>query len=151
MVRPRDRRVEAAAGQDVTQQDQCRPARTAVTSQMPAQAQAEGTISESFARTLCQWSDKLPEDCRDAADTILAGTARSGTDLRDLAEIAGEMDARSRPDTPDSDPAGEFDDRSLRLDTTFGTSPAATYKQPGTYFHALLTGMQPSSHRSPAR
>ena len=30
------------------------------------------------------------------------------------------MDARSRPDTPDSDPAGEFDDRSSRLETTFG-------------------------------
>jgi hypothetical protein len=82
-----------------------------------AQALAEGTISESFARTLCQWSDKLPEDCRDAADTILVGAARSGMDLRDLAELAGEMDARSRPDTPDSDPDGEFDDRSLRLDT----------------------------------
>jgi Domain of unknown function (DUF222) len=79
-----------------------------------------GAISESFARTLCQWSDKLPDDCRDAADTILVGAARSGTDLRDLAELAGEMDARSRPDTPDSDPGGEFDDRSLRLETTFG-------------------------------
>ena len=85
-----------------------------------AQALADGAISESFARTLCQWSDKLPEDCRDAADTILVGAARSGTDLRDLAELAGEMDARSRPDTPDSDPGGEFDDRSLRLETTFG-------------------------------
>ena len=41
-------------------------------------------------------------------------------DLRDLAELAGEMHARSRPDTPDSDPDGEFDDRSVRLETTFG-------------------------------
>ena len=41
-------------------------------------------------------------------------------DLRGLAELAGEMPARSRPDTPDSDPDGEFDDRSVRLETTFG-------------------------------
>ncbi len=41
-------------------------------------------------------------------------------DLRDLAELAGEMHARSRPDTPDSDPDGEFDDRSVRLEATFG-------------------------------
>ncbi|MGP7998460.1 MAG: DUF222 domain-containing protein [Streptosporangiaceae bacterium] len=85
-----------------------------------AQALAEGEISESFARTVCQWSDKLPADCRDAADTILVGAARAGMDLRDLAELAGEMHARSRPDTPDSDPDGEFDDRSVRLEATFG-------------------------------
>ena len=85
-----------------------------------AQALAEGEISESFARTVCQWSDKLPADCRDAADTILVGAARAGMDLRGLAELAGEMHARSRPDTPDSDPDGGFDDRSLRLETTFG-------------------------------
>src|SRR5260370_30589427 len=30
------------------------------------------------------------------------------------------MGARSRPDTPDRDPDGEFDDRSVRLETTFG-------------------------------
>jgi hypothetical protein len=85
-----------------------------------AQALAEGEISESIARTVCQWTDKLPEDCRDDADTILVGAARAGMDLRDLAELAGEMDARSRSDTPDSDPDGEFDDRSVRLETTFG-------------------------------
>jgi hypothetical protein len=53
-----------------------------------AQALAEGEISESFARTLCQWSDKLPADCRDAADTILVGAARAGMDLQGLAEMA---------------------------------------------------------------
>jgi Domain of unknown function (DUF222)/HNH endonuclease len=85
-----------------------------------AQALAEGEISESIARTVCQWTDKLPEDCRDDADTILVGAVRAGMDLRDLAELAGEMDARSRSDTPDNDPDGEFDDRSVRLETTFG-------------------------------
>jgi len=47
-------------------------------------------------------------------------------DLRGLAELAGEMDSRSRPDTPNSDPDGEFDDRSVRLEITFGRpGPAA--------------------------
>jgi hypothetical protein len=88
--------------------------------QMPVQTQAEGEISESFARTVCLWTDKLPEDSPDTADRILVGAATAGMDLRGLAELAGEMDARSRPDTPDRDPAGEFDDRSVRLETTFG-------------------------------
>jgi hypothetical protein len=87
---------------------------------MPVQALAEGEISESFARTVCLWTDKLPEDSRDTADRILVGAAAAGMDLRGLAELAGEMDARSRPDTPDRDPAGEFDDRSVRLETMFG-------------------------------
>ena len=26
---------------------------------------AAGEMSESYARTICQWTDKLPEDCRD--------------------------------------------------------------------------------------
>jgi hypothetical protein len=94
--------------------------RRAATHPEIAQALAEGEISESFARTVCQWTDKFPENCRDAADTILVGAARAGMDLRGLAELAGEMDARSRPDTPDSDPDGEFDDRSVQLETTFG-------------------------------
>src|SRR5580704_5721036 len=35
-------------------------------------ALAEGTVlSESMARTICQWTDKLPADCRDTADGIL--------------------------------------------------------------------------------
>ena len=33
-------------------------------------ALAAGEVSESFARTMCQWTDKLPEDCREGADTI---------------------------------------------------------------------------------
>jgi hypothetical protein len=49
-----------------------------------AEALAAGEMSESFARALCQWTDKLPEDCLDAADEILVAAARAGMDLRDL-------------------------------------------------------------------
>ena len=40
-------------------------------------------------------------------------------DLRDLAGLAEEIYARSRPDTPDDSPDDGFDDRSVRLETTF--------------------------------
>jgi hypothetical protein len=85
----------------------------------PVVAQALGEISESFARTICQWTDKLPEDCREDADTILVTAARSRMDLRDLAGLAGEIYARSLPDTPDDGQDDGFDDRSVRLETTF--------------------------------
>ena len=64
-------------------------------------ALAEGHIlSESVARRICQWTDKLPEDCRLAADAILIVAAKAGADLRGLAELAAEIYARSLPDTP---------------------------------------------------
>src|SRR5258707_17987 len=60
---------------------------------------AAGDISESFARTVCLWTDKLPSASRDAADGILMGAAKSGLGLRDLAVLASEMLARSwQPD-----------------------------------------------------
>jgi len=83
-----------------------------------AEALAAGEISESFARTLCQWTDKLPEDCRETADAILAGAAKTGMGLRDLAELAAEILARSRSDA-DSDPDDGFEDRAVKLETTF--------------------------------
>ena len=84
-------------------------------------ALAEGHIlSESAARTICKWTDKLPEDCRPAADAILILAAKTGADLRGLAELAAEIYSRSLPDTPDDDPGETFEDRSVRLETTFG-------------------------------
>jgi hypothetical protein len=81
---------------------------------------AAGELSESWARLICGWTDLLPEDCRDNADAILAGAARGGLDLRDLAELAAEMQARSQPGTCDDDNPGlKFEDRSVRLETTF--------------------------------
>ena len=85
-----------------------------------AQALADGDISESVARTICKWTDRLPEDCRTTADEILIAAAKTGMDLRDLAGLAEEIYARSPTDTPDDDPDDGFDDRSVRLETTFG-------------------------------
>ena len=71
-------------------------ARRAAAHPLIAQVLAAGEVSESFARTICGWTDKLPQDCREAADTILAGAARTGMDLRDLAG-AGWRDLRPFP------------------------------------------------------
>ena len=46
--------------------------------------------------------------------------ARAGMDLRDLAGLAAELYERSRPDVPDEDPGLGFEDRAVRLETTFG-------------------------------
>ena len=82
-------------------------------------ALAAGELSESVARTICTWTDKLPEDCREAADAILISAALAGMDLRDLAGLAAEIYERSRSDLPDEDPARAFEDRGVRLETTF--------------------------------
>src|SRR5208282_1606466 len=83
------------------------------------QALAAGEMPESFARTICGWTGKLPEDCRPDADAILLLAARSGADLRDLAGLAGEIYARSLPDDPGKNQDQAFEDRSVRLETTF--------------------------------
>ena len=82
-------------------------------------ALAAGELSESVARTICTWTDKLPEDCREAADAILISAALAGMDLRDLAGLAAEIYERSRSDLPDEDPARAFEDRGVQLETTF--------------------------------
>jgi Domain of unknown function (DUF222) len=81
-------------------------------------ALADGEMSEPYARTLCGWTDQLPEDCRDTADAILVAAAGRGMDLRDLATLAAEIQSRAHPD-PDDDPGKTFEDRAVRLETTF--------------------------------
>jgi Domain of unknown function (DUF222) len=82
-------------------------------------ALAAGQLSESYGRTICTWTDKLPADCREAADAILLSAAEAGMDLPDLARLAAEIYERSRADLPDEDPARGFEDRGVRLVTTF--------------------------------
>ena len=95
-------------------------AQRTVTHPQVVAALAAGDLSESYGRAICQWTDKLPQDCRPAADAILLSAAAAGMDLRDLAGLAAEMYERSRPDLPDQDPARAFEDRAVRLETTFG-------------------------------
>ena len=88
---------------------------------------AAGEITESFARTICTWTDKLPEDCREAADAILLGAAAGGAELRDLAGLAAEIYARSLPDDdPGKKQEQAFEDRSVKLETTFGGAGVLT-------------------------
>jgi hypothetical protein len=85
-------------------------------------ALADGTVlSESMAWLICQWTDKLPASCRDAADGILVAAARGGARREDLAGLAAEIYARSLPD-PDGDGGLglAFEDRRVRVETTFG-------------------------------
>ena len=81
-------------------------------------ALAEGTVlSESVGRAVCCWTDRLPADCREAADQILVAAARAGADEWDLAGLAAEIYARSRP--TDDGPDDRFGDRDVRLETTY--------------------------------
>jgi Domain of unknown function (DUF222) len=89
-------------------------------------AMASGELSESYARTLCGWTDKLPADARDDADEILVGAARGGLHLTDLAVLAAEMLSRAQPDPGDDDPGKAFEDRAVRLETTFGGAGVLT-------------------------
>jgi Domain of unknown function (DUF222) len=82
-------------------------------------ALAAGELPESVARTICTWTGKLPADCRAAADAILISAALAGMDLRELGGLFAEMYERSRSDLPDEDPARAFEDRGVRLGTTF--------------------------------
>jgi hypothetical protein len=97
-------------------------------------ALATRAVSKSYAREICWWTDKLPEESRAAADEILLGAAASGLELADLAGLAAEMYERSRQDKPgsgpgddggagdghDDDPGQLLDDRSVKLATTLG-------------------------------
>ena len=101
-------------------------ARRAATHPRVVAALATGELSESYGRTICQWTGKLPEDCREAADAILLSAAQAGMDLRDLAGLAAEIYERSRSELPDEDPAQAFEDRAVRLVTTFAGAGVMT-------------------------
>ena len=82
-------------------------------------ALAAGDLPESVARILCQWTNRLPEDQRDLADDKLVAAALAGMSPQDLAELYGEIYEQARSASPDEDKDEVFDDRAVRLITTF--------------------------------
>jgi hypothetical protein len=79
-------------------------------------ALAAGQISASWAREICGWTGKLPQDRHPEAGAILLAAAAGGATLADLAGLAEEMQRRCAE--PDSDGDDGFADRWLRLDLT---------------------------------
>jgi hypothetical protein len=84
-----------------------------------AGALAAGELSPSWARHLCDWTDRLPGPQRDDADEILVGAARGGADLGGLAGLAREMYERCCRDGDTSPEEDRFGDRWFRLGITF--------------------------------
>src|ERR1700722_9980197 len=84
-----------------------------------ADALAAGTVTESYARKICYWSDLLPCAYRDLADQDLAGAAAGGADLDFLAQMAEEMFSRVTPPDKDDEDDARFNDRFLRLTRLF--------------------------------
>ncbi|HEY6276993.1 MAG TPA: DUF222 domain-containing protein [Streptosporangiaceae bacterium] len=82
-----------------------------------AEALAAGQVSASWARAICDWTDRLPAASRDDADAILLTAASGGAELADLSGLAEQMYHRFRPDGDDRD---RFDDRGVWLGLTLG-------------------------------
>ncbi|MBV9857881.1 MAG: DUF222 domain-containing protein [Streptosporangiaceae bacterium] len=84
-----------------------------------AQALAAREVSESWARQFCEWSDRLPQENRAAADAILLAAAAGGVPFADLVILAADMYEKARAQQPDPDEDTGFDDRRVRLENTF--------------------------------
>jgi len=92
-----------------------------------AAVMAAGDITESWAREIAGWTDKLPAEKRDEADAILLDAAAQGLPLEDIAVLARKIDEawkaqHPNPDDGNGDDGDEdgFGDRYLRLGTTLG-------------------------------
>jgi hypothetical protein len=71
-------------------------ARRFVTHQRVIAALAAGEVSESVARLICLWTDRLPEHLRDHSDELLVAAATAGLGVEELAAMAGQLYERSR-------------------------------------------------------
>jgi hypothetical protein len=92
-----------------------------------AQVMAAGEISESWAREIAGWTDKLPAEKRDEADAILLDAAAQGLPLEDIAILAQKIHETWQAQHPDPDDGNGddgdedgFGDRYLRLGATLG-------------------------------
>jgi hypothetical protein len=85
------------------------------------EALAAGQVTESWARQICDWTDRIPAGHRQAADAILLAAAAGGAALADLAILATDMYERARAQQPDPGQDGKgFADRGVRLEATLG-------------------------------
>ncbi len=110
-----------------------------------ATALAAGDLSESWARQVCAWTDRLPPARQDDADEILAAAARSGADLAGLAGLAQEMYERTHRD---SDGEDGFGDRAVWLGTTLGGAGRLTGDLTGGCAAALSAVLEALSKRA---
>jgi hypothetical protein len=102
-------------------------------------------LSESYGRTICQWTDKLPEKFRDESDELLTTAAAAGLDLRDLGALFAEMYERACGDLPDEDPE--------RAGCAPSSASSATAASPGrtrARARALAAGRAPPPRTPPA-
>jgi hypothetical protein len=127
-----------------------------------AQVMTAGDISESWAREIAAWTDKLPAGKRDEADAILLDAAARGLPLEDLAILARTIDETWKAQHPDPDDgngddgdADGFGDRYLRLGTTLdgvgklsGDLTAACAAALQAIFDSLGKHLGPEDHRS---
>ena len=90
-------------------------------------ALATRAISTSYAREICWWTDKLPEESRQAADEILLSAAASGLELADLAALA----------------AGLYEKQTLR-----NSIPRATPRTRGPSGLAVTLGIRSNSSKT---
>ena len=119
-----------------------------------------GDITESWAREIAAWTDKLPADKRDEADQILLDAAAGGLPLDDIAVLAQKIHETWKAQHPDPDVGDEgdedgSDDRYLRLGTTLdgvgkldGDLTAWCAAALQAVFDALGKHLGPEDHRS---
>ncbi|HMD94735.1 MAG TPA: DUF222 domain-containing protein, partial [Trebonia sp.] len=123
---------------------------------------AAGEISESWAREIAAWTDKLPAGKRDEADAILLDAAAQGLPLEDLAVLARKIDETWKAQHPDPDDGdgndGDedgFEDRYLRLGSTLdgvgavnGALTAGCTAALQAIFDSLGKHLGPEDHRT---
>src|SRR6516164_1972766 len=127
-----------------------------------AAVMAAGDITESWAREIAGWTDKLPAEKRDEADAILLDAAAQGLPLDDIAILAQKIHESWQAQHPDPDDgngddgdADGFGDRYLRLGTTLGGAGKLDGDLAGgcaaalqAVFDSLGKHLGPEDHRS---
>ena len=127
-----------------------------------ADAMTAGGISDSWAKEIAQWTDKLPAEKRDEADAILLDAVAQGLSLDDLRLLARKIDETWKAQHPDPDDGNGdtsdedgFDDRYLRLGATLdgvgkvdGDLTAVCTAALQAIFDSLGKHLGPEDHRT---